>query len=131
MKVVLTVAVTLILISSAQVWAQGDGLGKVKFKPEKLRYSSVLMGRCEPRKIEAKNNGDSAISDPAFRIVEGADVFSLQGRGKCPNPLEPGDTCRDYVNFCPDMFGRYEGLMVFTGSDRKIPLTGSANQGGR
>lgn len=117
------------LFSSEAIFGQ-TSTDEVRFKPEQLNFSSVGMGKCRPRKIEAINSTDSAIPDPEFRIEEGV-AFVLQKRGKCPNPLEPGRTCRAYVNFCPPLFYMYTDTLTFSGSDRKIPLSGRGHGGGR
>ena len=56
---------------------------------------------------------------------------SRDGFKKCPNPLEPGQSCRVYVEFCPPLFHTYEGALVFSGSEHRIPLTGRGFQSGR
>lgn len=131
MKTLWTLVVAGLLGTSGIVQGQDESATQVRFKPEKMRFSSVLMGRCRPAKIDAINQTGSPIVDPSFQVVEGNDVFSLQNRGKCENPLGPGEKCRAYVNFCPGMFGKYKGSLKFSGSDRIIPLSGSAKQGGR
>lgn len=120
-----------LLVTCTAVQGQDDSSGQVEFKPDKLRFSSVLMGRCKPRKIDAVNGTGAAIREPVFKILDGEDAFALQNRGTCPDPLEPGEACRAYVNFCPGMFGKYKGSLKFSGSDRTISLSGSGKQGGR
>ena len=124
-------AAAMLLSVGATAAAQSTSSDFVEFKPGKLKFSSVLMGRCKPRKIDAINTSGSTIQAPVFQVEEGGEVFSLQKRGKCPDPLDPGETCRVYVNFCPGMFGRYKGTLVFSASDRQIQMTGSGTQGGR
>ena len=128
MRVVPFIAIIVMLFLNGFAYAQISG--EIRFKPDALKFSSVGMGKCRPRKIEATNDTDSAIADPSFRIEEGS-AFILQKRGKCPNPLEPGQTCRAYVNFCPPLFHTYRGTLFFSGSDQNIPLSGRGHGGGR
>ena len=127
MRALLTMLAMAALIYAVPVTAQDTTSGQVEFKPEQMRFPSVAMGQCRPKKIEAINNTGAAIANPGFR-VEDSNVFRVQKRGKCPNPLEPGQTCRGYVNFCPPLFHTYEATLLFSGSTQKIQLIGRGFQ---
>lgn len=130
MKVFPPIVVVVISVYAATTQAQSSASGLVEFKPDRMKFPSVAMGRCRPKKIEAINNTGAAIPNPGFR-VEDSSVFRMQKRGKCPNPLEPGQTCRAYVNFCPPLFHTYQATLSFSGSEHKIQLIGRGFQGGR
>lgn len=130
MRLLVIITVTTALFSSGFVHAQNTS-GDIRFKPDPLKFPSVAMGQCRSKKIVATNNTSSPVIDPTFRVEDSND-FSVKRRFmKCPNPLEPGQSCRVYVEFCPPLFHTYEGALVFTGSEHRIPLTGRGFQGGR
>ena len=119
----LTFAVSGFVLVFSGSHVQAQDTNGIQFQPERINFSTVVVDACRPRKIEATNQTGSAILNPEFNVVE-SDAFYIQGRFKCPNPLEPGETCRGYVNFCPSYYGIYEGALVFTGSKQRIPLIG-------
>jgi hypothetical protein len=130
MRLLVVITVTTTLFSSGFVHALNSS-GDIQFKPDPLKFPSVAMDQCRAKKIEAINNTSSPIKDPIFR-VEGSNDFSVKRRlKKCPNPLEPGQSCSVYVEFCPPLFHTYEGALVFSGSEYRIPLRGRGFQSGR
>ncbi len=101
----------------------------VRFKPEKLDFRGVLEMTCKPKKLVVTNTSGSNIENPDF-AVEGAREFSVQnGFRKCPNPLLPGDTCRVYVDFCPQLYRTYKATLKFSGSQTGIPMIGRGATG--
>ncbi|MDJ0955907.1 MAG: hypothetical protein QNI91_03560 [Arenicellales bacterium] len=119
-----------LIFSSVQLAHAQDRSGGIQFKPDRLSFGTASVTVCRPKKIEATNLTMTAISNPEFRVVD-SKAFKVQSRFKCPDPLEPGETCRGYINFCPPYYEVYEGTLVFTGSEQKIPMTGegrSSNQ---
>jgi hypothetical protein len=102
----------------------------VKFEPEEMNFPTVLYSTCRPKKIEATNVSNTAIENPGF-TVEGDPEFSVQqGFRKCPTPLEPGETCRVYVDFCPQAHQSYSASLVFAESDNIVPMAGRGSAGG-
>jgi hypothetical protein len=118
---------TLLLVgTSAQ--AQSSASDPVKFKREALNFGSRLETTCTSRKIQAVNISDSPISDPGFTL-ENSEGFAIQPHfRKCPDPLEPGDTCRVYVNFCPDILGNYQSRLYFKDTSVYLELTGKGSR---
>ena len=120
----------LLIGSSLQVVLAQDSSNDIQFKPLQINFGSVSVATCRPRKIEATNLTEAAISNPGFKVIDSG-AFRLQSRFKCANPLEPGETCRGYVNFCPPYYEIYKGTLMFTGSDQRVVMTGegrSSNQ---
>ena len=129
MRLVIFLPITIILfLSTAQ--AQNSPSGSVEFKPQKLKFK-VVLDRCGSKKIKAVNNGATSIEDPMFEI-EGTNEFRVDKTfQKCPNPLEPGQTCSVYIAFCPHRAGTSQANLIFSGSETDVSLTGRSRQTGR
>lgn len=118
-----------------------DRDGGIEFTPDRLEYRPFFKGSCLGMKIKARNNTGAPIGNPAFDVVDwttwdcmsqpcrrlpGPDVrayyVSKPSKKKCPNPLQPGQTCQATIRLCPPLFHSYEANLTFTGSDKKVPL---------
>jgi hypothetical protein len=101
----------------------------VKFKPEKLNYNSALMDTCRPKKLQVINTGQTAIENPVFQLQDSG-VFHIQKSfKKCPDPVNPGEKCQIYIDFCPPLAKKYETTLTFSGSQQKIQLKGRGSVG--
>jgi hypothetical protein len=101
----------------------------VQFKPDKLNYNSALMDTCRPKKLQVINTGQTVIENPVFQLQDSG-VFHIQEKFRnCPDPLEPGQKCQIYIDFCPPLAKRYETTLTFSGSQQKIQLKGRGSVG--
>ena len=126
----LMLAISGLVLVFTSTYIQAQDTNGIRFKPERLNFNTASIGTCRPRKIEATNQTGSAISNPEFKVVD-SKAFRVQSRFKCPNPLQPGKTCKGYINFCPPYYEIYEGALVFTGSKQRVIMIGegrSSNQ---
>ena len=100
------------------------------FSHEKLSFGQVLVNTCKPKKVVITNNTGSAIQDPRL-TVEGSREFKIQTwfRKKCSNPMQPGERCKGYVDFCPSFHKQYSAVLRFSGDDTAIPIYGQGNGG--
>lgn len=125
LKIILSLA---LLLGGTSVQAQSSAPGPVKFKREALNFGSRLETTCTSLKVQVVNISDAPISDPGFTL-DNPEGFAIQSHfRKCPNPLEPGDTCRIYVNFCPQLVGRYQSKLYFKDTSVYLDLTGKGSR---
>ena len=116
----LMLSFVLVIGTSSPVLAQDS----IIFIPAVLKFNPTMEDSCAPKRICAINNTGTAIDNPAFTLTE-QPVFSVQnGFQKCPNPLPPDGICEVFVNFCPGLFGEFQGVLKFTGSDQQVLMTG-------
>ena len=95
------------------------------FSKESMSYGQVLVDTCRPKKIFVTNTTGSPIPDPRI-YVEGSRDFKIQTtfRKKCGNPMQPGERCKGYVDFCPTFHGDVSAVLRFNGDGAGIPLYG-------
>jgi hypothetical protein len=96
----------------------------VQFKPEKINYRNVRIDSCKPAKMRATNNGPMALENPQFQVQDSRSFRIQKNFRKCPNPLNPGDLCQIYIDFCPTLSKKYETILTFSGSQQQILLQG-------
>ncbi len=103
----------------------------VEYSRSEINFGSRITGACTPgRKVKAKNVSDVDIINPQFTI-EGAKEFSIQSTfKKCPDPLRPGQVCSIYIDFCPQLYRKYEATLIFSGSAQTISMAGMGTAGG-
>ena len=140
MKLSTLIAVSAMMFACGTAQSQNTAKG-IEFVPDRLEYRPFFKGSCLGMKIKAKNNTGAAIKDPMFDVVDwttwdctvspcrrmsGPDVrayyVSKASKKKCPNPLEAGQACQATIRLCPPLFHSYEANLMFSGSDRKVPL---------
>ena len=127
MKSRLIAATTALLLTIPPSIAAENGS---TFSHEKLNFGQVLVDTCKPRKIVVTNTTGSAVQDPQLR-VEGSKEFKIQTRFRknCSNPMQPGERCKGYVDFCPSFHGNVSAVLRFSGDDTGIPIYGQGNSG--
>lgn len=125
-----TAILILVLFILSPVFAQETNT-TVEYSRSEINFGSRITGACTPgRKVKAKNVSDVDIINPQFTI-EGAKEFSIQSTfKKCPDPLKPGQVCSIYIDFCPQLYRKYEATLVFSGSAQTIPMVGMGSAGG-
>lgn len=124
MHPVVSALVLIAITSTTSALAQNTGSGPVQFKRQVLDFGIQLESTCTSRKVQVTNVSEVAIPDPSFR-TEDPRTFPIQPRfKKCPNPLNPGQTCRIYVNFCPLFERNYQTKLHFKDSGVYLPLRG-------
>lgn len=125
-----TAILILVLFILSPVFAQETNTA-VEYSRSEINFGSRIVGACTPgRKVKAKNVSDVDINNPQFTI-EGAKEFSIQNTfKKCPDPLKPGQVCSIYIDFCPQLYLKYEAILIFSGSAKTIPMAGMGNAGG-
>jgi len=102
----------------------------VEFKPAELNFRSVQMDNsCKPNKLKVINIGQTSIEKVEFEL-DGPKVFRIQKRfKKCTPPLNPGDVCQIYIDFCPDGVKNYEAILTISGSSQELVLKGRGKTG--
>jgi len=101
----------------------------VEFKPATINYRTVRIDSCKPSKIRAINKGKTVLENPEFQLQD-SKVFRIQNNfKKCPNPLNPGDVCQIYIDFCPTLAKKYKTILTFSGSQHEIPVQGNGDAG--
>jgi len=125
-----TILLALVYFIISPVFAQETNT-IIEYKPSKLNFGSKNADACTPgKKIEATNVSDVEIHNPRFNI-EGAKEFSIQTTfRKCPDPLKPGQVCSIYINFCPQLYRKYEATLIFVGSAQMVPMVGRGKASG-
>jgi len=125
-----TVILILVLFILGPVFAQETNT-TVEYSRSEINFGSKIIDACTPgRKVKAKNVSDIDIINPQFTI-EGAKEFSIQSTfKKCPDPLKPGQVCSIYIDFCPQLYRKYEATLVFSGSAQTVPMVGRGKAGG-
>ena len=127
MKSRLIAATTALLLTIPPSIAAENGS---TFSHEKLDFGQVLVDTCRPKKIFVTNTTGRAIQDPRLR-VEGSKEFKIQTRFRknCSNPMQPGERCKGYVDFCPSLYGNFSAILRFSGDGSGIPLHGEGMTG--